>query len=311
MGPWWHDTVAVDKLPIHAREAVMRLALAFLLVVAVAPPVVNAQEHAHHVAATTQRPGAAAFLAAAREGTRRYTSLDSAIADGYRRLGGDLPSMGEHWIHPARVMFGRIDAARPSILLYVRTDSGPRLAGVAYTTVLGRDAPYPDFPAGAWHEHNGTVDEETLPLTHAMRMPTTQETRVAILHAWIWVENPRGVWAADNWMLPFVRAGLAPDSTLGGAARALSLLPAGAVAHYARVIATTVGGDDAQRARAREELQRAAAQVAAIRSGVSQWLSDRDAERLEAVWNELWACIARDGDETRAARVQRLHDGLR
>ena len=289
----------------------MRCASRLALIRVVLPLVVGAQEHAHHVAVTTERPDVTAFVAAAREGTRRYASLDSAIADGYRRLGGDLPSMGEHWIHPAKVMFGRIDAARPSILLYVRVAGAPVLAGVAYTTVLARDAPYPDFPSDAWHEHNGTVDEETLPLSHAMRMPTTLETRVAILHAWVWIDNPRGVWTADNWMLPFVRAGLTPDSAHAGAARALSLLPPNAVAHYARVIATTVGGDDAQLAQARDELQRAAARVADIRHDISHQLSDEDAERLEAVWDELWTRIAQGSGTARAARVQRLYDGLR
>ena len=287
------------------------LRLTLLLAASVLSADLRAQEHAHHVAGTTEQPCVAAFLAAAKEGTRRYASLDSAIADGYRRLGDDLPSMGEHWVHPARVMFGRIDAARPSILLYVRVDGAPVLAGVAYTTVLARDAPYPDFPANAWHEHNGTVDEETLPLSHAMHTPTTLETRVAILHAWVWIDNPRGAWTADNWMLPFVRAGLAPDSAHDGAARALSLAPTGAVAHYARVIATTVGGDEVQLAQAREELQRAAVRVAELRRTVSQKLNDKDAERLEEVWDELWERIARGGDEARAGRVQRLYDGLR
>lgn len=288
-----------------------RCAARLALMLVMLPLVVSAQEHAHHVAVTTERPDAAAFLAAAKEGTRRYASLDTAIADGYRRLGGDLPSMGEHWIHPTKVMFGRIDGARPSILLYVRVAGAPVLAGVAYTTVLARDAPYPDFPSGAWHEHNGTVDEETLPLSHAMQMPTTLETRVAILHAWVWIDNPRGVWAADNWMLPFVRAGLEPDSAHSAAARALSLMPPNAVAHYTRVIATTVGGDDAQLAHAREELERAATRVADIRRDISHHLSDADAERLEAVWADLWQRIAQGADTARAARVQRLYDGLR
>ena len=283
------------------------------LLASVMPLRVNAQERAHHVGVAVQSPSASAFLATAKEGTRRYASLDSAIADGYRRLGGDLPTMGEHWIHPSRVMFGRLDAARPSILLYVRHDGAPLLAGVAYTVVLARDAPYPDYPAGqgAWHEHNGTVDEETLPLGHAMHTPSTQPTRVAILHAWVWIENPRGVWTADNWMLPFVRAGLTPDSAHAAAARALSLTATGAVDYYVRVIATTVGGDEAQLTHARAEVERAATRVADIRRTASQQLGDADAQRLETVWDELWVRIAADGDGARAARVRRLHDGLR
>lgn len=63
---------------------------------------------------TASAPNAEQFLAAARAGTERYGHLDSAIAAGYRRIGADLPSQGEHWVHAALVMSGRIDPARPT-----------------------------------------------------------------------------------------------------------------------------------------------------------------------------------------------------
>lgn len=277
------------------------------------PPFVGAQLHAHHVAATSQHHDVTAFLSAAREGTRRYHTLDSAIADGYRRIGDDLPSMGEHWIHPARVMSGRVDRSRPSILIYARGGGGPLLAGVGWTTVLAPGETYPDFPAGpgAWHEHNGTVDEETLPLSHAARVASSADTRVAILHAWVWVANPRGVWNADNWMLPFVRAGLQPDSAQATAARALSLAPHGAVEHYARVIATSVGGDTAERSRARAALQRAADEVRAELRGVTGVLDAAAAHRLEYTWGQLWVRLGDGDDAARAARLRELQDLLR
>lgn len=286
--------------------------LGFLLGVVVLPPDVEAQRHAHHVTTTTQRHGAAAFLDAARAGTRRYHVLDSAIADGYRRIGDDLPSMGEHWVHPGLVMVGRFEAERPSILIYARGEAGPLLAGVAWTRLLADGEEYPDFPAGpgAWHEHNGTVDDETLPLSHAMRTPASAGTRVAILHAWVWIANPRGTWNADNWMLPFVRAGLAADSSRARAARALSLTAPGAVEHYARVIATGTGGDHAARARAREALQRAADEVTVVKRDIRDSIDDGAAVRLEAIWDGLWRTLGADGDAPRAARLHALRDLL-
>lgn len=284
-----------------------------LLGVALLPPAVNAQGHAHREEATTQRHGAAPFLDAAREGTRRYHSLDSAIADGYRRIGDDLPSMGEHWVHPGLVMSGRFEASRPSILIYARGDHGPLLAGVAWTRLLEPGQGYPDFPAGpdAWHEHNGTVDDETLPLSHAMRTPTSSGTRVAILHAWVWIANPRGLWNADNWMLPFARIGLPADSTRAATARALSLAAPGAVEHYARVIARSIGGDEAERDRARVELQRAADAVTAMKRRLGSRLDEATAARFEAEWEQLWRRLAQGLDGERRARLLALHDLLR
>lgn len=53
-------------------------------------------------------------------------------------------------------------------------------------------------------------------------------TRVAVLHAWIWLDNPAGVFARDNWALPFARLGLAaPRQIPEQAARALALASGG------------------------------------------------------------------------------------
>jgi hypothetical protein len=119
----------------------------------------------------------------------------------------------------ARILEDSLMPGRPSVLIYVNTDAGPRLAGVAYTRLLAGGARAPDFPrAGAWHEHNGAVDEESLPLQHGSHaVPIAGDgtsPRLAILHAWIWNENPRGLFETDNWSLPLTRLGLtvAPDA---------------------------------------------------------------------------------------------------
>jgi hypothetical protein len=185
-------------------------------------------------AAIAARPRADApavdqFIADARRGTTHYGNQQAAIDDGFTRVGAEFPAMGEHWVSFARIMEDSFEAERPSVLIYVGTDSGPRLAGVAYTRLLRGDARAPDFPrASAWHEHNGAVDEESLPLHHGANalsaVDDSTAPRLAILHAWIWNENPRGMFETDNWSLPLARFGIraAPDAPRD-AIRALAL----------------------------------------------------------------------------------------
>ena len=260
-------------------------------------------EYAHcrsGMAVSAVRPDANEFLAIAKRATSRYQQLDSAIAAGYRRIGVDIPSLGEHWVNPGLVMSGPIDPARPSVLIYVRGPSGPVLAGVAWTKVLKAGEPYPDAPASrdAWHEHNGTVAAESLPMHHDhMAMGTTEPTRVAILHAWIWISNPRGSWVAENWALPFARAGLRADGAPIGAARAMSLTAPGATEYYERVVATAAGGDSITFARARTLLVSAVSDAMVVRRSASGTLGDAELARLAAVWSELWTRIGGEPGE--------------
>ena len=116
----------------------------------------------------------ARMVSAAREGTMRYRSIDSAIADGFKRVGVEFPAMGEHWVNLARVLENKFDPARPSVLTYITDGGRRRLAGVAYTALLaeGELPPNSAAPQAYWHEHNGSVAEESLPLHHVAGMAT-------------------------------------------------------------------------------------------------------------------------------------------
>ena len=155
------------------------------------------------------------FLARARAGTKRYESQDAEIADGYKLVGVEFPAMGEHWVHLGDVLEDSLIAERPSVLIYVTVQGKPHLAGVAYTDLLHPGEPRPAFPAaGMWHEHNGSVADESFPLTHeAMQMASSgggdgDALRLAVLHAWLWTPNPAGVFATENWSLPLLRLGM-------------------------------------------------------------------------------------------------------
>jgi hypothetical protein len=270
------------------------LGAAFLtLPVAPAP----AQHHMHIVA--TADSAALRFAAAARAGTARYRERSVAIADGYRQVGPDLPSMGEHWLNIGLVLADSIDAARPPILIYVASPDGPVLAGAAYTRMLSAGDPYPEFPRGlhAWHEHSGFIEDEALPLSHVRHGSAPGDsghTRLGILHLWMWQDNPAGEWVADNWALPFIRAGVrAPQAADPAAGRALALAPDSG-AYYGGVM-TTIGRFDAREAaRLSAVLAAAAADVRAIPLTADSEPSAADLERLRGIWMGVWTALGRE-----------------
>lgn len=151
-------------------------------------------------------PAFAAFVAAARAGTAPYHDRARAIRDGYRRIGSDAPAMGEHWVHPGLLLDGRFEPARPPILAYIVVKGKPVLAGVAYARPLAAGEEPPDFPGlpGVWHDHVGTVEAELAPV-HDASHHTPEGPRVAVLHAWIWIENPDGLFATANPALAALR----------------------------------------------------------------------------------------------------------
>jgi hypothetical protein len=156
-----------------------------------------------------------AFVTAVRGATERYRDRSAAIADGYRRIGPDFPSMGEHWVSIPLVVRGEVDPRHPPILEYITVAGAPVLAGVAYTQLVRDGVPSASLPAppSAWHYHEGSVDEESFILGHAGRgSESPGGPRVAVLHVWLWLENPAGLFATDNWALPWHRLGISPPA---------------------------------------------------------------------------------------------------
>jgi hypothetical protein len=159
-------------------------------------------------------PRVEVFAADVRASTARYQDQRQAVKDGYRKIGPDFPSMGEHWLNRAIVMQGEIDPQRPPILEYITVNGRPVLAGVAYARLAYGDPPVTTIPApgNAWHYHAGSVDEESFIASHAAHgvADTARGPRIAVLHAWLWLENPAGLFATDNWALPWLRLGVEP-----------------------------------------------------------------------------------------------------
>jgi hypothetical protein len=70
-----------------------------------------------------------------------------------------------------------------------------------------------------------------------------------MLHAWLRSPNPDGIFAQDNWALPYLRLNVAPPDVVDpAAARALSFLSGGDEYYRALFRAAALLSDDEQRA---------------------------------------------------------------
>lgn len=261
--------------------------------------------------------GSAPFLESARAGSARYRSADAAIADGFKRVGTEFPFMGEHWVNLPRVLENSFDASRPSVLIYVNSVKGRELAGVGYTALLaaGEKPPVSPAPESAWHEHNGSVIEESLPGLHqddghegghktghesgqsgghkSDNGGTPDGLRLAVMHAWVWTENPAGPFVTDNAALPFARAGIPRRAMSAALLRGLTLAQdsAGYYFQTLRTALRTSESEDPRLARAIADARAAAAS---------------DDAALERAWSALWSAIDRELPARRAelARVR-------
>jgi hypothetical protein len=272
---------------------------------AVEPP---NNSHARHVNSRALDPAAndqaiEAFLREVRRGTARYAHPRDALRAGYRRIGGRFPAMGEHWVHTGVIMRGRFDPADPAILAYADIVGRPSLVGVAFAIPLA-PGETPPLVAGAsreWHEHNGSVADESVFAKHEHAMTAVASTRLAILHVWSELPNPAGTFATDNWALPFASVGLrVPAPISESAARALSLA-SGAADYYVTLLDLRDNERVFVSARLKEVEQRVLPIVAAVRSaGESR---PEDLGTLEAIWAGTVSSLAeRLGDRVAPLR---------
>jgi hypothetical protein len=248
------------------------------------------------------------FLETARRETAVYRDQAAAVLAGYRRIGGDFPAMGEHWIHVGRVFDGVFDPARPEVLSYVSVAGRPVLAGVAWALPLHDGESPPDWPAGAaaWHDHHRTLDEETQFPAHD-RAGTSSGSRIAMLHAWLWLPSPRGVFSADNWAVPYLRLGLDPAGADPVAGRALSLA-AGGEAWFRGVVGAAFEGDLPPGVSA--AFSEARVRVEALLGNLPRTPGPEDTAGLRDIWHALWESVAPQLDPPARERLGMLDLGL-
>ena len=154
----------------------------------------------------------AAELERARQATAKYQDVKAAEAAGYQQVGGDMPGMGIHYVLTLEP--DHFDVEKPPILLYVKNtapEGGYVLAGVGYfwNAPEGSDGQpvNPPFPKSLalWHRHENICVLPHLDNPHGLTEAQCSEKGghfVAktqwLVHAWIWKDNPTGIFSAEN-----------------------------------------------------------------------------------------------------------------
>jgi hypothetical protein len=261
-------------------------------------------KHRHPAAAASndRSPRVDSLLAITRDAAAPFRDRSAAITAGYRRIGPDVPSMGEHWISPRLVVADSFDIAQPALLTYIHVDGKPTLTGVVFARPLAPGELPPEIfgPAAHWHEHNGTLDEEALLPDHHSAPSSATGTRLAILHAWLWSPNPAGMFGTDNWTIPFLRLGLIPPSEFPvAAARALSLV-SGAEQHFLNLAGA--GASDAVMPLVRK-CAAAAKEISDRSRGAGGPVSPEDLQRLTLEWTTMVAEVSRVAGKDAARRM--------
>jgi hypothetical protein len=200
--------------------------------------------------------------------------------------------MGEHWVQPGLLVSGVFDVDHPPVLTYALINDAPVLTGVAYALPLGIGEPLSRVPVPhGWHDHAGSVDEESSLIHSVVTKPSKNAPRLAMLHVWIGVTNPLGDFAQDNLAIPFARNSLrAPTIPARTAARALSL--AGDGERYYRWMLRSIANAAGHEGEVIDAaVRRAAARVDQLLSalGPAPVLSDERLAQLTAIWRALFA----------------------
>ena len=136
-------------------------------------------EQAHFAA--VPEADAIGVSATLRRVTARYHNLNAALDDGFVLLhpceARDEGTVGTVYVSFARVLDGQIDPESPDALIYEPHKDGLKLVGVEFA-VLDTGQPPPQL-VGA------TFQSEA-------------EFGVFALHAWVWRDNPNGLFAETN-----------------------------------------------------------------------------------------------------------------
>jgi hypothetical protein len=151
-------------------------------------------------------------LERARQATAKYQDVHVAQADGYQVVGPDFPGMGVHFVLTMEPK--GFDIEKPPILLYEKTPAAPggyTLVGVSYLWNAAEgpdgqplDPPFPKSLA-RWHRHENICVLPHLENPHGLSESQCREQGghfIAktqwLVHAWIWKDNPSGVFSPEN-----------------------------------------------------------------------------------------------------------------
>lgn len=158
----------------------------------------------------------------------RYKEFRVAEREGWQKFGGDEPLMGEHWHHPQGPDYqgsdARLDFGRPSNLMYTDVQGRRVLTGVTFNVRLRDGEAIPQGFAGSadrWHAHDmlraiqaALADRPILRWLADGWLKANyfdkgdDRGRVAMIHVWVGVPNPDGIFADHNRTVPYLKSGL-------------------------------------------------------------------------------------------------------
>ena len=98
--------------------------------------------------------------------------------------------MGVHFVNPALLTDGVLDASQPEALIYEFKDRNARLVGVEFIVF-----------ADVWHQSHGLNDPPTLEgqLLQFVDSPNRFGLRAHYeIHVWAWQDNPNGMFVDWN-----------------------------------------------------------------------------------------------------------------
>lgn len=178
--------------PPHAVSGVLLVVLATACADAPVGPEPDRGLHVHDVSEVRRDDVSASqnrINAAIRQATAHYQRVEAALADGYALASECVPGMGFHYLSEA-LLDGVVDPTRPEILVYEPQPSG-RLRLVAVEFMV---------PAAAWDPFNSgppmlgshAFDDHRPPGSGGPPFPHYQ------LHAWVWKDNPAGIYTPFN-----------------------------------------------------------------------------------------------------------------
>jgi hypothetical protein len=149
------------------------------------------QDHGQHQ--DGQKNQAGDLIRTVRDATERFRDVAAAEAEGYGLMfgcvsGGDSGAMGLHYVNPALVFDGELDAARPEIVIYEPSSNGRlKMTGADFLVL-----------ADAWHAKHADPPQLMGQLFHLFESPNRFGLpRFYTLHVWAWKENPNGAFV--NW----------------------------------------------------------------------------------------------------------------
>ena len=172
-----------------ARSILFALAVVSTSLSSLASLDVDAAQHGGHGSGSPS-----ALVEAVRQATEQFRDVRNVPAEYSPVLGcvsgPEEGAMGVHFVNPALLMDGALDATQPEALIYEFKDGVARLVGVEFIVF-----------ADVWHVNHAPNDPPVLEgqllqfvdSPNRFGLPAHYE-----LHVWAWRDNPKGVFVDWN-----------------------------------------------------------------------------------------------------------------